>query len=348
MRDLFPVLFFCLVSFTSSFAQKDTTFPVKYFSTVPGTSIRALEVLNDSTAWFAADKGRWGYTDNAGKFWHTEFMKMDSVYPDFRSIAVLNDSTVLLLNVASPAYLFKTTNKGKTWKIVYANDDKNIFFDSMKFPDAKNGMAVADPIGGCFQMIITKDGGETWNKVSCDNIPKAKDGEAMFASSNTCLDSYKNNIWFVTGGKRACIFHATDPAMHFEVFDTPIVQGGKMTGIFSLDFFNDKVGLIAGGDYEKTDLSIAGLAITNDGGKTWSEIKSSKAFFGSCVRFLSADVFFITGHDGTYFGNYKAKQFKEVKDSSGSSLKFNTLRFSPSGKTMWMAGSDGVIARLEL
>ena len=326
-----------------SFSQ-DTTFNVKYFTTLPYISIRALEARSDSCAWFTANHGVWGFTEDAGKHWHIDSIKIDSVYPEFRSIAVLDDSTVLLLSIASPAYLFKTTNKGKTWRLVYKNTDKNIFFDSMLFYDTKRGIAIADPIEGCFPIIKTEDAGETWAKVNCSGIPKALEGEALFASSNANLDVYGKNSWFMTGGKQARIFHSADIGNHYQVFNTPIIQGETMTGIFSMDFFNDSLGAIAGGNYEKTDTSIVSLAVTYNGGETWKTIKGKKSFFGSCVQFQSADIFFVTGHDGTFICNHKTEKISEVKDKSGSSLKFHTLRFSPSWKTVWLAGDKGRIA----
>jgi photosystem II stability/assembly factor-like uncharacterized protein len=328
------------------FSQGDVT--VQSFSTLSHLSIRAIEAVSDTKAWFAANHGVWGYTEDAGKTWHIDSIKVDTMYLEFRSMAVLNDSTVLLLSIASPAYLFKTTNKGKIWKLVYKNTNKNIFFDSMRFYDSKNGMAVADPIDGCIPILLTSDGGETWNRADGSGIPNAKEGEAFFATSNTNMDSYGNHLWLATGGVHARIFHSWDLGRHFETFNTPVAQGEKMTGIFSLDFINERTGIIAGGNYEKTDTSIVSLALTQDGGKTWEAIKNKKPFFGSCVQFRSADEFFVTGHDGTYFGNLKTGYISELKEHSDAPLKFHTLRLSPSGKSVWLAGSKGSITLISI
>ena len=171
MSRSYKILFVFLFSLTKCFAQKDTVLPATYFSISPNIGIRALEAVSDSKIWFAANHGVWGFTEDAGKTWHIDSIKVDSIFPEFRSIAVLNDSTVLLLSIASPAYLFKTSNKGKTWKLVYKNTNKDIFFDSMKFSDSKNGIAVSDPIGGCIQVITSDDGGETWNGTTDDPRP---------------------------------------------------------------------------------------------------------------------------------------------------------------------------------
>lgn len=328
--------------------SQDTIFNVNYFNTLPHLSIRALEARSDFCAWFAANRGVWGYTEDAGKTWRIDSIKVDSVYPEFRSMAVLNDSTVLLLSIGSPAYLFKTTSKGKTWRLVYKNTHKNIFFDSMKFIDSKTGMAVADPIANNFLLVVTRDGGETWNAVDSTKIYNSvsEEGESLFATSNTSIDCSPGRCWFATGGRyaRLITMGAGGSRSNFLMYNTPIAQGKKMTGIFSLDFFNDTVGAIAGGNYERTDTSIVSLAVTYNGGKNWKVIKGKKPFFGSCVQFKSENVFFVTGHDGTFICNHNSEEISEIKDKSGTPLKFHTLRFSPSRKTVWMAGSRGRIA----
>jgi photosystem II stability/assembly factor-like uncharacterized protein len=328
-----------------SFSQ-DTILNIKYFNTLSHLSIRALEARSDSCVWFSANHGVWGYTEDAGKTWHIDSIKVDSVYPEFRSMAVLNDSTVLLLSIASPAYLFKTTNKGKSWRLVYKNMEKDIFFDSMKFLNETLGIAIADPNDCRLFPLVTKNGGDTWKILQKTQNAQMEDDEILFASSNTNISWNGKNIWFVTGGKfaRAIAIDIRDGRGTYIAYQTSIAQGEKMTGIFSMDFFNDSLGAITGGNYEKTDTSIVSLAVTYNGGKDWKVMKGKKPFFGSCVQFRSADEFFVTGHDGTFICNHKTGKISEIKDPSASPLKFHTLRFSPSRKTAWFAGDKGRIA----
>lgn len=332
---------FLLLILSTSKAQN-----IQQFTILPKLSIRAIEVINDNTLWFAGNRGVWGYTEDAGKTWHIDSIKVDALYPQFRSIAALNDSTILVLSIASPGYLFKTTNKGKTWKIVYSSTHPKTFFDSMIFTDAKNGFAIGDPIDGHVNLIKTTDGGNTWKEMAHDKIPTLMEGEACFATSNSNLDAYKNMLWFVSGGKRTRLFYSSNSGNSFLSYDTPLPQGETMTGIFSLDFYNDKLGAIAGGNYDKTDSSIVSLAYTKDGGKSWTKVKDKKAFFGSCVRFKNESELFVTGHDGTFSYNLKKQKLQEIKDKD-EVLKFYTLRFSPSKKVIWMAGANGKIALLK-
>lgn len=344
-KNRFVLFIFISILFgKNTLAQEDSAFTVKYFNILPNTQIWALQAVSDTKVWFAGKRGIWGYTEDAGLSWHIDSIKADTVYPQFRSIAVLNDSTVLLLSIASPAYLFKTTNKGKTWRLVYKNTNKDIFYDGMVFYDSKHGVALGDPIDGCFQLIKTEDAGESWKQVDCANIPKALPGEGCFAASNSSLDIFSKQVWFATGGIHSRVFHSGDKGKRFEVYNSPLLEGEQMTGIFSIDFLNESMGVIAGGNYKKTDTSIVSFALTHDGGKTWNPVKTKRPFFGACVKFRTSNELFITGADGTFSYNIKTGKTIELKDKSGAALKFGTLRFSPSGKALWLANPKGQIA----
>ena len=340
----------CIISlgFTLSGFSQEQAYKVSYFHTLPNIHIRALKAVSETTAWFASARGVWGYSEDAGASWHIDSIKVDNVYPQFRSIAVLNDSTVLLLSIASPAYLFKTTNKGKTWKLVYKNTGKDIFFDSMIFYTPEDGVAISDPVDSCFQIIKTADGGQTWNILDCANIPKAEKGEACFAASNSNISVSTPNIWFATGGTKARVFRSPDMGKHFTAFNTPMPIGGQLTGIFSLDFFDELNGVIGGGEYNKPDSSLTSLATTEDGGKTWKPFRTGKPIFASCVHLVNTDEFYVTGDNGTYCCTISHGQIREIKDTAGNKLVYTTLSFTPGGKSVWLAGDKGTIAFIKL
>jgi photosystem II stability/assembly factor-like uncharacterized protein len=340
-------LLFCILLIGHSFVGQvqQSLISAESFTVLPGIHIRALEAPNDSTAWFAGSRGVWGYTRDGGKHWHVDSLRLDSVSPQFRSITLLNDSTALLLCIASPAYLLKTTDRGRSWKVVYKNSHKDIFFDSMVFRDKDHGFALADPLAGCFQLLETKDGGDTWKHISCDRMPPALEGEACFAASNTNLLAAGKEVWFVTGGKETRLFRSADGGKTFGASLLPLPRGGTMTGAYSVDFYKGRSGVAAGGNYEKTDTSIVSFAWTADGGRSWKAMKFKKPFFGSCVRFRGQDEVFVTGHDGTYLVRPRSGLATELLDSGANPLKYFTLRIAPGGRFMWLAGSHGRIAR---
>src|SRR2546423_13876586 len=129
-KHLLALLSLFLLSL-NSFAQSLSVKSFKQFDLEVPTNIRALEVLNDSVVWFAGSGGIYGFTDDAGRTWKIDTLTtVDSLILDFRSIAVLNDHTELLMNAGSPAFIWKSDDIGVTWKIVYENDNDDIFFDA--------------------------------------------------------------------------------------------------------------------------------------------------------------------------------------------------------------------------
>jgi photosystem II stability/assembly factor-like uncharacterized protein len=335
--------------FYSTIAQaQEKKVDVSYFNTLPNISIRALEVLNDSVVWFGASNGVWGYTENAGMSWTIDSIKYEGKAPQFRSIALLDKNTALLLSIESPALLYKTTDKGKNWKLVYTNNHKDIFFDCMKFSDNKNGYAIADPIEGCMQLIKTNDAGDTWQVLDCTTLPKMKPNEAYFASSNSNIEAISNKLWIATGGLSSRILYSKNNAIKFTIQQPAILQGEKMGGIFSMDFYDKKTGAVVGGNYDKTDSNINSIFYTKDGGKNWTAIKTPIPYFGSCVQFKSKNIFYVTSHVGTMKVDLTKGKANVISDSKDSPLKFHTLRISPSGKVMWMAGSGGRMVKVNL
>lgn len=344
MKNL--LVLFLLLSL-QSFAQKEKI-RVNFYSTIPNISIRALEVLNDSTVWFAANNGVWGYTENAGKSWKIDSIKYENKLPQFRSIAVLDVNTVLLLSIESPALLYKTTDKGKHWNLVYTNNNKDIFFDCMKFKNDKIGYAIADPIEGCIPIITTTDAGNTWNEIPCNANSKSFKNEGFFASSNSNITFAGDQLYLATGGIQSRVLRYTPSENKYQIVAAPLLQGEKMGGIFSINFHNKNTGVVVGGNYDKQDSLITSIAFTRNSGKTWASINTPRPFFGASVAFESKNKIYVTSHVGTMHCNLKKKTAKEIIDQNGQPLKFHSLKISPSEKTIWMAGSGGRIAMINL
>lgn len=250
-------------------------------------SIRAITPLDENAVWFAANNGRVGLIDGATPKLAT-IQYEDSILA-FRSIAKTKKA-VFVLSIANPAVLYKIgVNNREATNIeeVYVEEAETVFYDAMAFWNDKEGIAMGDPTDGCLSVIITRNGGNTWTKISCDKLPETDKGEAAFAASNSNIALHGNHAWIVSGGKRARIFHSADKGETWEVFETPIIQGKAMTGIYSVDFFDDKTGVIFGGNWEAQEFNEGNKAITKDGGKTWKLVSNGKGpGYRSSVRFV--------------------------------------------------------------
>jgi photosystem II stability/assembly factor-like uncharacterized protein len=248
-------------------------------------SIRAI-VLDNGKIWYAADQGRFGFYDLKSNKKFEKVIKKDTLNIEFRSIAKTS-KFIYALNVANPALLYQISKDGKEVQLVYQENDKKVFYDSMQFWNDKEGIALGDPIDDCLSVIVTHDGGNSWSKIPNSKLPKVFEGEAHFAASNTNIVIKGNDTWIVSGGKKSRVFYSSDKGNTWEAFETPIVQGKQMTGIFTADFYDSKNGYVAGGNYEVPNQNFENKAITNDGGKTWQLIAENQGFgYASCVQYV--------------------------------------------------------------
>ncbi|MFV8347046.1 oxidoreductase [Flavobacterium sp. ZB4P13] len=288
-------------------------------------SIRAI-LFDANKVWFAADKGRFGFfnLDNNQKF-ESKIIK-DSLKLEFRSNAKTKKH-IFILNVGNPALLYQISKDGKETKLVYQENHEKVFYDSMQFWNDKEGIAMGDPIADCLNIIITRDGGNSWDKVPSTKLPKVIDGEAAFAASNTNIVIKGNNTWIVSGGKKSRVFYSSDKGNTWTVYDTPIVQGKSMTGIFTADFYDAQNGFVTGGDYEVRNQNFSNKAITTDGGKTWNLIAENQGFgYASCVQYVpesNGKGLVTVGFSGIYYSSDSGNSWKQL--STDTSL--NTIRF---------------------
>ncbi len=253
-------------------------------------SIRAIAPIDENRVWFAANKGKIGLID--GKTPKLATIKYEDSLLHFRSIATTKEA-VFVLSIANPGVLYKIgfdaeiSGEATNIEEVYVETGEKVFYDSMAFWNDNEGIAMGDPTGPCLSIIITRDGGNRWEKLPCDMLPQTETGEAAFAASNSNIALFGDHAWIATGGKRARVFHSADKGKTWEVFNTPIIEGKAMTGIYSIAFFDEKTGIVFGGDWEDKSFNDANKAITKDGGKNWKLIGKGKSpGYTSAVKFI--------------------------------------------------------------
>jgi photosystem II stability/assembly factor-like uncharacterized protein len=212
----------------------------------------------------------------------------------------------------------------------------------MQFWNDLEGIAVGDPIEGCFSVITTRDGGTTWQKTPSDQLPQLAEGEAAFAASNTNIVIKENSTWLVSGGKSARVFFSDDKGKSWSVNETPMVQGKQMTGIFTADFYDSKVGFISGGNYEVLTQNFDNKAVTRDGGKRWQLVAQNQGFgYASCVQYIpksKGKELVSVGASGLFYSNDGGNSWKQF--STDGSLY--TIRFL-NASTAIAAGKNKLI-----
>jgi photosystem II stability/assembly factor-like uncharacterized protein len=189
--------------------------------------------------------------------------------------------------------------------------------------------------------LVTEDAGNNWEKINCETLPIVVNGEAGFAASNSNVNIVGDNAWIVTGGARARVFHTENRGETWRVYNTPIIQGGQMTGIFSSHFIDTQNGIIIGGDWNLKEKNTENKAVTSDGGRTWVLIADGEPpSYRSSVRYIPGT----NGKDLIAVGIPGISYSKDGGVSWGkiSNDSFYTIRFSKNGKSAWLAGPNKV------
>ncbi|WP_037314990.1 oxidoreductase [Salegentibacter sp. Hel_I_6] len=303
-------------------------------------SIRALELIGNNIA-FAANNGTFGMYNNTDKTWRTNVQKFDTIIPEYRAVAS-TDTDFFMLSVGSPALLYKTGDSG-AMELVYKEEHEKAFYDAMAFWNNREGIAMGDPTNNCISIIITRDEGKTWQKLSCDILPEVIDGEAAFAASNSNIAIEGDKTWILTGGMKSRIYFSPDKGETWEVFDTPLIEGKPTTGGYSMDFYDENLGIILGGDYTNPDGNTGNKAITKDGGKAWELIAEGKEpGYKSSVRFIpnsGGEKIIATGFSGISVSKDSGNTWKQISEEG-----FYTLRFK--NDSVAYAAGKGRIAKL--
>ncbi|WP_317044385.1 WD40/YVTN/BNR-like repeat-containing protein [Confluentibacter citreus] len=285
-------------------------------------SIRAIDILNDGSLAFAANEGVFGLYNPRKDMWQTSVQTYDTLNLEFRAIAH-TATDFFMLSIENPALLYKTGDKGKM-ELVYEEHATGVFYDAMLFWNDNEGIAVGDSMNGCLSIIITRDGGNTWNKIACANLPKAEEGEGAFAASNTNIKIIGNKIWI--GTTAGNIYMSDDKGLTWDVVKTPIVKAKDTEGIYSIDFYDELNGYAIGGDYTNPDANTANKMLTTDGGKTWQLVAENKdPGYSSCVQFIpnsNGKELVAVGLKGIDFSNDSGLTWKHLSDEPFHALRF--------------------------
>jgi len=307
--------------------------------------LRGLSVVSPSVVWASGQRGTVLHTTDGGAHWTRDTIPGAGTL-DLRAIAATSPTTAHAISIADSSRVYRTTDGGRTWSRRWSATRKGTFLDAIQFWDAKNGIAMSDPVDGKLLLIVTSDGGDSWREIPADRLPPALQGEGGFAASGTCLAVQgSSHVWIATGGAvSARVYHSADRGVTWTVHDTPLRAGVASAGVFSVAFRDARHGVIAGGDYEKPTLRGRNLATTSDGGATWTLIDSAAtpAGYRSAVAIVPGTrantlvAVGLTGSDVSVDGG--------ATWQSADSTAYNSVAFaSPSAG--WAVGPKGRIAR---
>jgi len=304
--------------------------------------LRGVSAVSERVVWASGSGSTVLRTVDGGLRWEKLSVTADVL--DFRDIDAIDTQTACVLAIGNgPASrIYKTTDAGKTWTMQFKNEDPKAFFDAMSFWDANHGIVFGDSVDGQFYILTTNDGGRVWSRVHADKLPAALENEGAFAASGTNIAVFgKSHAWIGTGAAaKSRVLRTADGGRSWQISDTPLASG-QSAGIFSIAFRDAHHGVIAGGDYRKEQEAVDNLAVTSDGGITWTLAKGLSGFRSVVAYVPNTKTLIALGPSG---GDYSTDDGRTWTPINGPG--FDTFSFVPRKSIGWGAGAKGAIGRL--
>jgi photosystem II stability/assembly factor-like uncharacterized protein len=291
---------------------------------------------SNTIAWATGAEGTVIQSTDGGQTWTPVHVEGGEKL-DFRGVQTFDGKTVYVMSSGEgeQSRIYRSTDGGTTWQMEYSDKRKGFFLDALVCADSTHCYALSDPVDGKFLILSTTDGVH-WNELPREHMPAALPQEGAFAASNSSLLLYdKNEMYFVTGGAAARIFHSNDLGQSWTVSNAPLVSGKASQGIFSIARAGDTI-VAVGGDYQDAKNAEKCAAYSSDEGETWHLAEAMPGGFRSSVDTFDAGFVTVgpngadTSRDGVRWTHIDGPELNAVTFISGKG---------------WAVGSKGTVAQ---
>ena len=304
--------------------------------------LRGLSAVSARVVWASGTGGTVIRTEDGGATWVRSTVPAHESL-DFRDIDAIDERTAYVLSIGDgdASRIYKTSDGGRSWREQFRNADKRAFFDAMAFRDARHGFAFSDSVDG--QLVILRtDDGEHWNRL-VGGLPPALQGEGAFAASGSNIALAGNRVWIGTSKSR--VIRSTDNGRTWSASATPLPTS-EAAGIFSIAFANAERGIVVGGDYKLEAAAVDNVALSSDGGVTWTLAKGLGGY-RSAVGYVAPaqagkEVIVAVGPSGSDYSRDGGRSWSAIGGPG-----FHTLSVVRGSRTVWAAGEKGAVARAE-
>jgi photosystem II stability/assembly factor-like uncharacterized protein len=301
--------------------------------------------VNERVVWASGAGGTYSVTTDGGSTWRSGVVPgTDSL--EFRDVQGISAEAAYLMSAGngSASRIYFTADGGRTWSRQFTNLDSLAFYDCFAFWDRNRAIAMSDAVRGTFPVLRMTDG-HTWTNIGA-RLPAAGEGEGAFAASGTCVATHGTSLgWIATGaGPASRVLATADGGETWNAYATPIVQGHSSAGAFTIAFRDGRNGFLGGGSLNPGDSLADNVAVTSDGGKTWSLRTRSPfagAIYGSSYVPGAGPTVVITGPAGAAWSANEGTSWTLIAEAKD----YWAVAFA-SPKAGWLVGTGGRILKV--
>ena len=307
--------------------------------------LQAVSAVNDDVVWVSGRLGTFVRTTDGGANWEPGRVPgADSL--EFRDVEAVSADTAYLLSAGAGdlSRIYKTVDAGRTWTLQFRNDEPDAFFDCFDFWSPTRGVAFSDAVRGEHFLLETGDGGSTWTRLPPARLPAALPGEGSFASSGTCVAASGSGFALIGLGNttRTRVLRTADGGATWSAADTPLASGDAK-GFGSVVVFDTLRAVAFGGDFAAPAVPGAYVAISGDGGRSWSaggQPTFAGAIYGAARVPAAGESVIAVGPGGANLSRDGGRTWTPVDTLAWWSVEVASRRAG------WMVGPDGRIGRL--
>lgn len=307
--------------------------------------LQAVAAVNENVGWASGLDGAVVRTLDGGASWQRLSGPggAGSETLQFRDIHAFDADTAYLLAAGEGdlSRIYRTDDGGASWRLQFLNLDPRGFLDCFDFWDRERGLAYGDSIDGEL-FVLTTGNGATWERIPPTALPAAGEGEGGFAASGTCVEAGADGrAWIATGaGGSARVLATESRGATWAFAESPTVRG-TAAGLMSVVFTTERVGVALGGDLEQPEAFTANVAITEDGGATWTaggRLPFPGAAYGGAWR---GGALIAHGPGGIAASADGGRTWTSLGDADTWSVDFG------SDDMFWAVGPEGKILRFD-
>jgi photosystem II stability/assembly factor-like uncharacterized protein len=271
--------FFSLLILLTPALQAQTGCSYTWTAQSTGTTaiLNSVKAVSSSVCWVSGNSGTIRRTTNGGATWIN-----GNPNPGMISGNVENIEAIDAINAwcsTSPGantFIYKTTDGGNIWTIVYANTSG--FINGIRMVSSVAGYAFGSPLNSTllWNILVTANGGTTWLP-----LPTRPQGQAGEQGFNNCVQVSLPNMWF--GASLGSVYRSTNGGLNWTNAPTP----GIVIYVQALHFNSQMLGLASGTTMDKS----------TNGGATFFPLPVPGAGNINGIEGSGNDFWFVRGSD---------------------------------------------------